>query len=140
MEKELELFMEFTSTIAPGMTHEVQDSVTEEKTARVVGSGSLNVYATPCMAALMERAAAELCQRECHVGWTTVGTALSISHRAATPVGLSVRAVAEVTAVDGRKINLKVTAYDAREEIGSGTHERFAVASEKFFAKAESKR
>ena len=120
MEKELELFMEFTSTIAPGMTHEVQDSVTEEKTARVVGSGSLNVYATPCMAALMERAAAELCQRECPVGWTTVG--------------------AEVTAVDGRKINLKVTAYDAREEIGSGTHERFAVASEKFFAKAESKR
>ena len=132
--------MEFTSTIAPGLTHEVQDHVTEEKTARVVGSGSLDVYATPCMAALMEHAAAELCQRACPAGWTTVGTALSISHRAATPVGLSVRAVAEVTAVDGRKVSLKVTAYDAREEIGSGTHERFAVASEKFFAKAESKR
>ena len=132
--------MEFTSTLAAGMTHEVHSEVTEKNTARVVGSGSLDVYATPCMAALMERAAAELCERECPAGWTTVGTALSISHHAATPVGLSVRAVAKVTAVDGRKITLKVTAYDAREEIGSGTHERFAVASEKFLAKAESKR
>ncbi|EKU72183.1 thioesterase family protein [Selenomonas sp. F0473] len=132
--------MEFTSKIAPGMTREVRGEVTEKNTARVVGSGSLDVYATPCMAALMERAAAELCQCECPAGWTTVGTALSISHRAATPVGLSVRAVAEVTAVDGRKIGLKVTAYDAREEIGAGTHERFAVASEKFMAKAEGKK
>lgn len=132
--------MEFTSSIAVGTTHEVHSEVTEDKTARIVGSGSLDVYATPCMAALMERAAAELCQRECPAGWTTVGTALSIAHRAATPVGLSVRAVAAVTAVDGRKISLKVTAYDAREEIGAGTHERFAVASEKFMAKAEGKR
>lgn len=132
--------MEFKSNIAAGMTHEVHGAVTEENTARAVGSGSLDVYATPCMAALMERAAAELCQRECSAGWTTVGTALSIAHRAATPVGLSVRAVAAVTAVDGRKISLKVTAYDACEEIGAGTHERFAVASEKFMAKAEGKR
>ena len=92
------------------------------------------------MAALMERAAAELCQQECPEGWTTVGTSLNIAHRAATPTGLTVRAIAEVTAVDGRAISLKVTAYDEREEIGAGTHTRFAVAVEKFMAKAEGKR
>ena len=132
--------MDFKSNIAVGMTHEVIGKVTEENTAVTVGSGSLAVYATPAMAALMERAAAELCQRECPEGWTTVGTELHIQHRAATPVGLAVRAVAEVTAVDGRAISLKVTAYDEREEIGSGTHARFAVAVDKFMAKAEGKR
>ena len=128
--------MDFTSSIAVGMTHEAHGKVTEE----TVGSGSLAVYATPAMAALMERAAAELCQRECPDGWTTVGTELHIKHRAATPVGLAVRAVAEVTAVDGRAVALSVTAYDEREEIGSGTHTRFAVASDTFMAKADGKR
>ena len=132
--------MDFKSNIAVGMTHEVIGKVTEENTAVTVGSGSLAVYATPAMAALMERAAAELCQSECPEGWTTVGTELHIQHRAATPVGLAVRAVAEVTAVDGRAISLKVSAYDEREEIGSGTHARFAVAVDKFMAKAEGKR
>ena len=132
--------MDFTSSIAVGMTHEARGEVTEENTAVTVGSGSLAVYATPAMAALMERAAAELCQRECPDGWTTVGTELHIKHRAATPVGLAVRAVAEVTAVDGRAVALSVTAYDEREEIGSGTHTRFAVASDAFMAKAEGKR
>ena len=132
--------MDFKSNITVGMTHEVTGKVTEENTAVTVGSGSLAVYATPAMAALMERAAAELCQRECPEGWTTVGTELHIQHRAATPVGLAVRAVAEVTAVDGRAISLKVSAYDEREQIGSGTHARFAVAVDKFMAKAEGKR
>ena len=132
--------MDFTSSIAVGMTHEAHGKVTEENTAATVGSGSLAVYATPAMAALMERAAAELCQRECPDGWTTVGTELHIKHRAATPVGLAVRAVAEVTAVDGRAVALSVTAYDERKEIGSGTHTRFAVTSDTFMAKAEGKR
>lgn len=132
--------MDFTSSIAVGMTHEAHGKVTEENTAATVGSGSLAVYATPAMAALMERAAAELCQRECPDGWTTVGTELHIKHRAATPVGLAVRAVAEVTAVDGRAVALSVKAYDEREEIGSGTHTRFAVASDTFMTKAEGKR
>ena len=120
--------MDYTSKIAVGMTHEAVDTVTDANTAVTVGSGSLAVYATPAMAALMERAAAELCQEECPEGWTTVGTSLNIAHRAATPTGLTVRAIAEVTAVDGR------------EEIGAGTHTRFAVAVDKFMAKAEGKR
>lgn len=132
--------MDFKSNITVGMTHETVDTVTDANTALTVGSGSLAVYATPAMAALMECAAAELCQRECPEGWTTVGTELHIQHRAATPVGLTVRAIAEVTGVDGRAITLKVTAYDEREQIGSGTHARFAVAIDKFMAKAEGKR
>ena len=132
--------MEFNEKVHVGTTHEVHGAVTEENTAATVGSGSLAVYATPAMAALMERAAAELCQQECPEGWTTVGTSLNIAHRAATPTGLTVRAIAEVTAVDGRAISLKVTAYDEREEIGAGTHTRFAVAVDKFMAKAEGKR
>ena len=132
--------MDYTSKIAVGMKHEAIDTVTDVNTAVTVDSGSLAVYATPAMAALMERAAAELCQGECPEGWTTVGTSLNITHRAATPTGLTVRAVAEVTAVDGRAVTLKVTAYDEREEIGSGMHARFAVAVEKFMAKAEEKR
>ena len=132
--------MDYTSKIAVGMTHEAVDTVTDANTAVTVGSGSLAVYATPAMAALMERAAAELCQMNCPEGWTTVGTELHIKHRAATPTGLTVRAIAEVTTVDGRAISLKVTAYDEREEIGSGTHTRFAVTVEKFMAKAEGKR
>ena len=132
--------MDYTSKIAVGMTHEAVDTVTDANTAVTVGSGSLAVYATPAMAALMERAAAELCQQECPDGWTTVGTEIAIQHKAATPVGLDVRAVAEVTAVDGRAVTLKVTAYDTREEIGAGTHTRFAVAVQKFMEKAEGKK
>ena len=132
--------MDYTSKIAVGMTREAVDTVTDVNTAVTVGSGSLAVYATPAMAALMERAAAELCQQECPEGWTTVGTSLNIAHRAATPVGLAVRAVAEVTAVDGRAVTLNVTAYDEREQIGAGTHARFAVAVDKFMAKADAKR
>lgn len=132
--------MEFTDQVHVGATHEAVDTVMDINTAAAVGSGSLPVYATPAMAALMERAAAELCAAGCPEGWTTVGTEIAIQHKAATPVGLTVRAVAEVTAVDGRAVSLKVTAYDAREEIGAGTHTRFAVAVEKFMAKAEGKK
>lgn len=132
--------MEFTDQVHVGATHEAVDTVMDTNTAAAVGSGSLPVYATPAMAALMERAAAELCAAGCPEGWTTVGTEIAIRHKVATPVGLTVRAVAEVTAVDGRAVSLKVTAYDAREEIGAGTHTRFAVAVEKFMAKAEGKK
>ena len=72
--------------------------------------------------------------------WTTVGISLQVQHKAPTPVGAVVRAEAEVIAVDGRKVTFSVRAFDDREEIGSGQHERFAVQSEKFLAKAMAKR
>ena len=125
--------------IKVGLTNEVSEVVTAEMTAAVVGSGLLEVYATPRMIALMEKASADLLERCTPAEITTVGIALNVEHKAATPVGMKVRAVAEIIAVEGRKISFTVKSYDEKEEIGSGTHERFAVDSAKFFAKAKSK-
>ena len=87
----------------------------------------------------MEKAASDLMDSLLDEGSTSVGTALNIAHSAATPVGMQVRAVAEITGVEGRRISFKVTAFDEAGEIGSGTHERFIVFKEKFQQKADSK-
>ena len=126
--------------ITVGLKHIVSESVTEGNTARAMGSGTLPVYATPAMTCLMERAAAELLEPLLPEDWTTVGISLQVQHKAPTPVGAEVRAEAEVMAVDGRKVTFSVRAFDDREEIGSGQHERFAVQSEKFLGKAMAKR
>lgn len=130
--------MELTE-VKVGLKNSVSEEVTAEKTARAMGSGSLPVYATPAMTCLMEKAATEAVENLVPDGWTTVGISLHIAHTAATPVGLTVRAEAEVIAVEGRKIVFTVRAYDDNEEIGVGTHERFAVAQEKFLHKAAAK-
>ena len=130
--------MELTQVKA-GLKNTVSEEVTEANTALAMGSGSLPVYATPAMTCLMEKAATEAVERFMPEGWTTVGISLHAAHTAATPVGLTVRAEAEVTAVEGRKLVFTVRAFDDKEEIGVGTHERFAVAKEKFLAKAAGK-
>lgn len=130
--------MELTA-VQVGLKNTVSEEVTEEKTARAMGSGSLPVYATPTMTCLMEKAATEAVEALVPEGWTTVGISLHVAHTAATPVGLTVRVEAEVTAVEGRKIIFTVRAYDDQGEIGVGSHERFAVAKEKFLAKAAAK-
>ena len=110
-----------------------------EDIAGEVGSGDLLVYATPCMVALMEGAACEAVREALTDTQTTVGTALNIEHISATPVGLEVRATAEVTAVDGKAITFAVKAFDEAGEIGHGTHKRVIVNSQKFLEKAYSK-
>jgi predicted thioesterase len=117
----------------------VNELVTENKTARVVGSGSLNVYATPAMLALIERAACEAVAPLLNDGETTVGTLLNVQHLSATPVGMQVSATAELVERDGRKFTFNVTASDECGIIGQGTHERFLVFSEKFQSKTDSK-
>ncbi|MBO4513179.1 MAG: thioesterase family protein, partial [Victivallales bacterium] len=131
--------MELTA-IKPGMKNETEEMVTEDKTAMVMGSGSLPVYATPAMCCLMEKAAAELAEKLLPEDWTTVGGSLAIQHKAPTPVGNKVRAEAEVLEVAGRRIAYKVTAYDEAGLIGEGSHERFAVGREKFMEKAAQRR
>lgn len=122
--------------ITLGTKHEVSLTVTNEKTAAVMKSGSLEVFATPCMVALMEQAASELCDKFVENGITTVGTALNISHLAPTCIGGKVKAVATVTAFDGRKVSFDVEAYDDSGLIGKGSHERFTVKAESFMKKA----
>ena len=129
-----------TEGLRVGMKHSAAETVTEGNTASAMGSGSLPVYATPAMICLMERAAAELAQEHLPEGWTSVGIALDVQHKAATPVGMEVRAEVEITAVEGRKITYDVRAFDGKDEIGAGTHRRFAVLREKFTAKAEAKK
>lgn len=125
--------------ITVGMLGTAETQVERSDTALVVGSGDLLVYATPCMVAMMEGAACNAIAPALKEGQTSVGTELSISHTAATPVGLEVRAEAEVTAVEGKKITFRVTAFDEQGEIGHGTHQRVLVTSQKFLEKAYDK-
>ena len=125
--------------IAVGMKGEVGTTVERDDTALEVGSGSLLVYATPCMVALMEGAACEAIAEALGENQTTVGTALNIEHVSATPVGLDVRAEATVTAVEGKVITFEVKAFDEAGEIGRGTHKRVVINSQKFLEKTYSK-
>ena len=125
--------------ITVGMKGEVGTLAEREDTAKEVGSGSLLVYATPCMVALMEGAACEAIQDALSDTQTTVGTELNIQHISATPVGLEVRAEAEVIAVEGKVITFQVRAFDEAGEIGNGTHKRVIVNTQKFLEKAYDK-
>ena len=125
--------------IIVGMKGEAGTMAEREDTAMEVGSGSLLVYATPCMVALMEGAACEAIQEALSDSQTTVGTELNIQHISATPVGLEVRAEAEVVAVDGKVITFEVKAFDEAGEIGKGTHKRVIVNTQKFLEKAYNK-
>ncbi|MEE0204220.1 MAG: thioesterase family protein [Oscillospiraceae bacterium] len=126
--------------IPVGAKGRVDGIVTDQLTAAAVGSGSVEVFATPYMVAAMENAACEAIRPYYGEGENSVGTKLEITHDAATPVGMKYWAEAEVTEVDRRRIVLKVTAYDETGIIGSGTHERFIIQMEKFLAKAEAKK
>ena len=125
--------------ITVGMVGTASTVVEREDTAYEVGSGSLLVYATPCMLALMEGAACDAIAGALNDEKTSVGTQLNISHLSATPVGMEVRAKAEVTEVDGNAITFQVTAYDESGKIGEGTHKRFIVATQRFLDKAYAK-
>lgn len=125
--------------ITVGMKGEVSSFVEREDTAKEVGSGSLLVYATPCMVALMEGAACEAIEEALDESKTTVGTALNIEHISATPVGMDVRAEATVIAVEGKVITFEVRAFDEAGEIGKGTHKRVIVPTQKFLDKAYDK-
>ena len=116
-----------------------ETKVTQENTAKTVGSGEIDVFATPMMIALIEEAAAACCKQVLEEGMTTVGTLVNVSQVAATPVGMAVRAEAEIAGVDGREITFTVKAYDEKGMIGEGQHKRFIVKTEKFRQKAYDK-
>lgn len=125
--------------ITIGMKGFAETSVEREDTAAQVGSGSLLVYATPCMVALMEGAACDAIEEAIAEGQTTVGIELNIQHLSATPVGMDVRAEATVTAVEGKVITFELQAFDESGEIGKGTHKRCIINSQKFLEKTYSK-
>ncbi len=125
--------------ITVGLKGEAYAQVEREDTALEVGSGSLLVYATPCMVALMEGAACNALEKVLEEGMTTVGTAMNIEHISATPVGLEVHAEAIITAVEGKVITFDINAYDEAGPIGRGTHKRALVNSQKFLERCYGK-
>lgn len=125
--------------IQPGLTGEQTTTVTHELAASHLGSGSIDVYATPAMIALMEAAAVAAIDPLLPEGQASVGAALDVKHLAATPLGHHVRARAEVTGVDGRRITLTVQAWDEVELIGEGTHTRYVIDVARFVEKVQEK-
>lgn len=123
-----------------GQKGTVKDIVNDTNTAKIVGSGLLDVFATPMMVALMEKASCVAIESHLDEGMTTVGTMVNVEHLSATPIGMEITVESTVTAVDGRKISFEVTAFDEVGMIGKGTHDRFMVNAEKFTAKAYSKK
>lgn len=118
-----------------GLKHTSEQTVSEALTAMQMGSGDLPVFATPAMMALMENAAMMAVSNELPEGCTTVGGHIESSHLRPSKVGEKVSAVAEVTKVDGKKIEFKVAAYSGETLLGEGTHLRFVVDKEKFISK-----
>ena len=116
-----------------GLTGTANVTVTEANIAATMKSGSLAVFATPAMCALMEEAACAAVNAHLEEG--SVGISLNITHDRATAMGDSVTATAKLTAVDGRKLTFEVSAADSKGVIGKGTHERFIIDNEKFMAK-----
>ncbi|HYG56694.1 MAG TPA: thioesterase family protein [Symbiobacteriaceae bacterium] len=125
--------------LVPGITGEAHTTVTDANTAAAVGSGGITVFSTPMMVALMENAALRAVQPYLAEGESTVGTVVNIKHLAATPLGMNVRAVARLDTVEGRRLSFTVEAFDDREKIGEGAHERFIIAVDRFLARVQQK-
>jgi len=124
--------MEITERVTPGLAGSVELIVADEHTAPRVGSGKIRVLATPVMVNLMEAAALAAVEHLLPEGCQSLGTHLDVTHVAATPVGMRVRAFAEVVRVDGRKLVFRVRAEDERDPIGEGLHERVVVNVARF--------
>ncbi len=122
-----------------GLKGTAETVVSKENMAVTVGSGSLEVFATPMMTALMEKAACNALEGLLENDETTVGTKLDITHDSATPEGMKVKATAEVIEVHGREIVFTVRAEDKCGLIGKGIHKRFVVFAEKFMSKTKAK-
>lgn len=126
-------------SLKPGLKATSELVVGPEHTAASVGSGKVGVLATPVMINVIEAAALAAVEPHLPEGHQSLGTHLDVSHTAATPIGMKVTATAEVTAVDGRQVELAVRAEDEVEEIGSGTHTRVVVNIAKFDARVARK-
>lgn len=127
-------------TLEPGVKGSGEATVSQANTARAMGSGELEVFATPAMVALVEEAAWRSVAPLLEPGQGTVGTKLDIAHVAPTPVGMRVRCETELSEVDRRRLVFSVRVLDEAGVVGEGTHERFIVDNEKFARKAQAKK
>lgn len=126
--------------LTPGATAEVATTVTPDRTADAMGNKGVKVLATPFVVSLLENAAAAIIHPQLPAGAGTVGTMVQMQHLAATPVGMKVRAKATLLETDGRRFLFAVEAWDEKEKIADGRHERIVVANmDKFLERAMKK-
>lgn len=125
--------------LKPGLSATVEIVVGTRDTAAHVGSGKIGVLATPILVTLLESAALQAVEKFLPAGQQTVGTRLDISHTAATPVGMRVRACAELVQVEGRKLTFKLHAEDETETVGGGMHERLIISVDRFDQRMQKK-
>ena len=127
--KEIKINSEFTQEMI----------VSKDQLASHIGSGVVDVFATPMMIAFMENTAVKCLEPFMEEGETTVGICMNSTHDAATPVGMKVTCTATITAVERKKISFCIVAKDEKDIIGKATHDRFLVIKEKFETKAKQK-
>lgn len=118
-----------------GLSYTATTTVNPNNTALALGSGDMEVFATPAMVALMENAAMNAVAPHLEAGQTTVGTQITTSHIKASALGATISATATLTAVDGRSLTFAITAREGDKVIGEGSHTRFIVDRERFLAK-----
>jgi fluoroacetyl-CoA thioesterase len=127
------------SQLKPGLRGSAELVVGVEHTAPSIGSGRVPVLATPVMINLIEAAALAAAEHLLPPGHQSLGIHLDVRHFAATPIGMRVRASAELTAVDGRTLSFRVEAHDEREQIGGGSHQRVVVNVARFDERVQRK-
>ena len=127
------------SRLHVGLTGTFSVVVADEHTAPFVGSGKVRVLATPVMINLIEAAALACCEHLLPEGHQSLGIHLDVRHIAATPVGMQVKATAELVKIEGRTLTFRVEARDERELIGDGTHQRVMVNVERFDQRVQKK-
>lgn len=122
-----------------GIKNTITINVTQDKTAKVMGSGTLDVFATPAMVALMEQTAAQSVQDLLDDGITSVGTKINVEHLSADPVGIEVTCQSTLVEVDNRKLCFDIVVSDKHGIVGKAYHERFLIKSESFMTKTNAK-
>jgi len=122
-----------------GMKKELTQKTQPEHSARRFYENLPDVFATPFLGGLMEQVSAMLIDEHLEPGMQSVGMSMNLKHLAPTPLGMEVRVVTEVTAVEGRKLTFRLEAFDEVEKIGEATHERFIIKADKFNARVEEK-
>ncbi|KDR94919.1 Predicted thioesterase [Peptoclostridium litorale DSM 5388] len=126
--------------IKPGVKASLEKLVKYEDTAAALGNKDVEVFATPVMVSLMEITCAQALEPYLEEGEGSVGVSLEIRHIAPTPVGMKVTSNAELTKVDGVKMEFKVEVFDENEKVGEGIHKRAVIDMDKFFKMVEKKK
>ncbi len=132
--------MDLNEILQPGMSKERTFLVTSEQSAIHVGSGASRVLATPWMIAFMERVSHGMLAENLPSEYSSVGVVVNVRHLAPTPVGDTVRVRAEITSIDGWRVNFYVAAWDSTEQIGDGEHQRFVIDEHRFLKRVDAKR